>query len=77
MGILKKLIYGNKKRYKVVIKCDDRLHSKVFVAVIDKDADINKYVNDKVTKKCNKCNIDIDEITVDEYKKASKFYETL
>ena len=84
MGIASKLLYGNKKFYKLYVNCDDKTHGGVFVIktkyseeeIKSKDAEIKLKIGNGYTE-CGKCVTDYDALTVEEYKRAKKVYREI
>lgn len=81
MGLLQKIMYGNKVMFKAIVRCDNREHGCIKVVIANKDSDIDRIkseLKEKLcTKGCEKCTIAFDDITVDEMKSASKVFEVL
>ena len=81
MGLLNKILYGNKIMFKAIVTCVNREHGCVKVVIVDKGNDLEKIkgeLKEKLcTKGCEKCTIAFEDITVDEMKSASKVFEVL
>ena len=85
MGLLKKLITGNKSFYKIQVKCSTTEHSNVFL-VSSKEKDLDVKVKNKDTetikkilgdKYCDKCSVSLDKLGEDASIKTAKKIYTL
>lgn len=83
MGLLSKIMYGNKKIWKVIVKCDNREHGCVKIAVIDLKNNSNlDEIKDRLKAElcssgCDKCTIEFEEISAEELKSAGKVFEVI